>query len=1115
MRPFRAAATKQLLFFLTLTFLLCPCSVRGEDSDSSGPKLYFQNQQVDPLNKSLGDTLLPSDKASPPLEKSDDSSSATSFARTFKRLFSFSAPTDVVEYNYYVVQFTGPIQSSWKKSLADLGAVFFDYIPQYAFIIKLGTAKVDVVKGLGFVRWIGEYAADLKLSRDVYDITPEKLREQEAFLDVRVVAFPGEDMVLLKSKISSAGGSVLSSSSSEWRILINVKISIKNVDGLKDIKGVKWIERSPEHRTDNNIGLGIIEARSEQEKVWPVSRSNLFGEGQIVAICDSGIDTGEQASIHEDFSDGQGGSRIIDNVVFSGVEVSTIDYSGHGTHVAGTVLGNGMKSGSSPLANSFPSTCYAGAAPKARLYFQTVGPADGGSSLPGIPNDLFDVFEPAYNAGARIHSNSWGSSGPGNYDSESVSVDQFMWNNKDFLIVCAAGNSGKDKDLDGVIDLYSIDSPATAKNCLTVGASESYRIGSSEGYGSQFWNIFSYSAEPLASDPVANKPNGLAAFSSRGPTIDGRYKPEIVAPGTNILSTRSSNQVGNGWGSFNDDYYWSGGTSMATPLVAGTAAVLREYLMKEEGFTDPSAALVKTSLIHGAGSLVPGQYGTGSTQEVTAAPDNVQGWGRVNLESSINSDDKYETEYHDIKDSAPSDTTYSRAFSFKVENNEKPFKAVLGWTDYPGSVAASGGLVNDLDLRVQQPDGTWVYPDNAVSLSPLTKCLYATAIDGHYDDDVTGLRVSPPSYPCTLEVVGLAFTNPSDLIETIEIVIYKYDGGVGDELFRKSFAYIPSGQYAFPVGLTLTEGEILVAVEKENSNLGVSCQNINSDRGMINDEGVWTAVAFTPVIGVNFRTQIVATNFDRLNNTVSVTVNSPQAGTYKAEITVNNIPVGPQPYALVMSGMVGENPTEGEIELNTDQPGAPVSTFLSKAHSASSAVNVNTIYGTALESVYSDQSSFCIQTTAESIISIRYSVTGLPVVEARELTLAKLFTNGTNKQFKYANLENYTDGNWWLTDVSGKFIEPVHVLNSDTAYYVVSVLKDNGSYDDNPDPGVIDDPQILGMNSPDTGGTGCTVGMDNEYGPILLMLIAILSLVLRRFSKLNSGKPLIAVKFRK
>ncbi|SDK92858.1 Subtilase family protein [Maridesulfovibrio ferrireducens] len=1114
MCSFKASATKPLLVFLTVIFFLCPCSVRGEDSDSSGPKLYFQNQQVDPLKESLSGTLLPSDKASPPSEKSDASSPATSFARTFKRLFSFSAPTDVVEYNYYVVQFIGPVQSSWKKSLAGFGAVFFDYIPQYAFIIKLGTAKVDDVKELEFVRWIGEYAADLKLSRDVYDITPDKLREQEAMLKVRVVAFPGEDMVLLGSKISSAGGTVLSSSSSEWRILINVKISIKNVDGLKDIKGVKWIERASELRTDNNIALGIIEARSEQEKVWPVSRSKLFGEGQIVAICDSGIDTGEVSSIHEDFSDGQGGSRINSNVVFPGSSI--IDYSGHGTHVAGTVLGNGMKSGSSPLANSFPSTCYAGAAPKARLYFQTVGPADGGANLPGIPADLFDIFDPAHDAGARIHSNSWGASGPGNYDSLSVSVDQFMWSNKDFLILFAAGNAGKDKDLDGVIDSYCIDSPGTAKNCLTVGASESYRIGSSEGYGSQGWNIFNFYAEPLASDLISNKPYGLAAFSSRGPTIDGRYKPEIVAPGTNILSTRSSNQLGNGWGFFNEDYYWSGGTSMATPLVAGTAAVLREYLIKEEGFTDPSAALVKTSLIHGAGSLVPGQYGTGSTQEVSGAPDNVQGWGRMNLESSINSDDKYETEYHDIEDFAPSDTTYSRVFSFKVENNEKPFKAVLGWTDYPGSVAASGGLVNDLDLRVQQPDGTWVYPDNAVSLSPLTKYLYATAIDGYYKEDVTGLRVTPPSYPCTLEAVGLAFSNPLGFIENVEIVIYKYDGGVGDELFRKSFAYVPSGQYALPVGLTLTEGSVVVAVEKQNSSFGVGYQNLNpTTLGMVKVGGIWQEAAFTPVIGVNFRTQIAATNFDRLNNTVSVTVESPQAGTYKAEITANNIPFGPQPYALVMSGMVGDNPTEGEIELNTDQPGAPMSTFLSKAHSASSAVNVNTVYGTALESVYSDKSSFCVQTVADSVISIRYSVTGLPTVEAKELTLAKLFTNGTNKQFKYANLEDYTDGNWWLTDVLGKFVEPVQALNSTTAYYVVSVLKDNGSYDDNPDLGVIDDPQILGMSSPDTGGTGCTVGMDNEYGPILLMLIAILSLVLGRFSKLNSGEPFITVKFRK
>ncbi|NDV21321.1 S8 family serine peptidase [Desulfovibrio sp. JC022] len=1095
MRSSRFAAILQLFLSFTIAFLLLPCFVIAEDSAASTPKLFFQNQQVDPLESALGSSILRSNTLHPSSVKSDDSKPASKEAFS-KRLF-FSAPIAVEEYDYYVVQFSGPVQSAWKTSLSKQGAVFYDYIPQYAFIIKLGTAKVSAVEGLSFVRWIGKYATDLRLSSAVYDITAGKLQAQGSLLNVRVIAFPGEDVDSLASKIRSAGGSVLSSSSSEWNVQLEVKISIQNVGGLKDIKGVKWIEKAPEHRTDNNIAVGIIEARSVQDKKWPVSGSNLFGEGQIVAVCDSGIDTGDVDNLHADFSDGQGASRVINNTVFSAS--STEDCSGHGTHVAGIIAGNGMKSGSSPVENSFSANCYAGIAPKSQLYVQSVGAVGGGSSLPGIPSDLSKLFQPAFDAGARIHSNSWGTSGAGDYNSECVSVDQFMWSNKDFLILFAAGNAGYDKDQDGIVDLYCIDTPSTAKNCLTVGASESYRTGISEGFAARRWDSFRSYADPVGPDLTSDEPYGVAAFSSRGPTLDGRYKPEVIAPGTNILSTRSSKQSGNGWGAFNDYYYWSGGTSMATPLVSGTAAVFREYLIREEELTAPSAALIKTSLIHGAISLAPGQYGTGAAQEVHDAPDDVQGWGRVNLEASINSDGRYEVEYHDIKDSPPADDTYLKNFTFDVENDEKPFKATLGWTDYPGSTAVSGGLVNDLDLRVQQPDGTWVYPDNAISLSPLTKYVYVTGVNGIYEDDVIGLRVTPPSYPSTLESVVLFFAQGSSMTEEVSIVIYRYDGGVGDEVYRKSFAYIPGGEQALPIGLTIAEGSVVVAVEQSGASYGLYYQDGNpTTRSLIKVGDVWQEATVTPAMGVSFRTKVAATNFDRLNNTVSVTIDKPQVGTYKAEVTANNIPVGPQPYALVMSAMVGDTPTAGSLELNTDQPNAPKSTFLSKTHSSRTVENVNSVYGTALETVYSDQSAFSIQTEENSAVSVRYAATGLPSVKANELTLAKLFNNGTNKNFNYANLEDYTDGNWWLTDVSGKFIDPVNILNATSSYYVISVIKDNGLYDENPEAGVVDDPQILGMNGAGSNGTGCTVGMNDEYSLLLLLAIALISLLLRR-----------------
>lgn len=122
-----------------------------------------------------------------------------------------------------------------------------------------------------------------------------------------------------------------------------------------------------------------------------------------------------------------------------------------------------------------------------------------------------------------------------------------------------------------------------------------------------------FGASPIRFDKLANNLEGLAAFSSRGPTFESRIKPDVVAPGTGILSARSSLVNDAGLFGTSDDPQWmfEAGTSMATPLVSGCAAVIRQAL-KSNPPTDapptyPSAALVKAILINGAVDLV-GQY---------------------------------------------------------------------------------------------------------------------------------------------------------------------------------------------------------------------------------------------------------------------------------------------------------------------------------------------------------------------------------------------------------------------------------------------------------------------------------------------------------------------------
>ena len=247
----------------------------------------------------------------------------------------------------------------------------------------------------------------------------------------------------------------------------------------------------------------------------------------------------------------------------------------------------------------------------------------------GLPSNLKALFAFAYRKGARIHSNSWILAGAeaGSYGDYAQQVDEFIWSKPDFCVVFAAGNLGRDDNGDGVIDCGSVRPPGTAKNCIAVGACENNRPAIKTTYGQ--YPEHPFPTEPFRSDRMAARPSEVAAFSSRGPTDDGRVKPDVVAPGTFILSTRSRfvDEGEFGWGQFGRStfYAYGGGTSMATPLVAGALGAVREFLRKSEGISSPSAALLKATLIAGAAPI----------RARATPPDNHQGFGRVNLDNVL------------------------------------------------------------------------------------------------------------------------------------------------------------------------------------------------------------------------------------------------------------------------------------------------------------------------------------------------------------------------------------------------------------------------------------------------------------------------------------------------
>ncbi len=396
-----------------------------------------------------------------------------------------------------------------------------------------------------------------------------------------------------------------------------------------------------------------------------------------MAVADTGFDKGSTEDVHPAFT-----GRVL-KLYPLGKAIPT-DPDGHGTHVAGSVLGDGF---SESMGGAIRGT-----APKAKLVLQSLLDPRGG--LGGLPEDLNNLFKVPYEQdGARVHTNSWGAPTAGKYNVNCKEVDQFIWEHRDMVICFAAGNDGRDRDMNGVIDSGSIASPGAAKNCITVGATENNRPELSKPYST----LGRYRAEPIASDGWCNNPEGMAAFSSRGPTQGDRIKPDIVAPGTVILSTCSREaSIKPFYGTSTDPLYaFLSGTSMATPLVAGCAAVVREYFQKKENYNSPSAALVKAMLINGAKDI-SGQYVPSEAGEI---PNFSEGFGRVDLAATVAP--RGENERVIFKDENTAlDTLEEEKIEVEIKDTDSLLKVTLVWVDYPGEA-----LQNDLDLIVKTSDG--------------------------------------------------------------------------------------------------------------------------------------------------------------------------------------------------------------------------------------------------------------------------------------------------------------------------------------------------------------------------------------------------------------------------
>ncbi|TFI59730.1 hypothetical protein E2493_02475 [Sphingomonas parva] len=413
------------------------------------------------------------------------------------------------------------------------------------------------------------------------------------------------------------------------------------------------------------------------------------GEGEVVGIADSGLD-----QEHPDFR------GRIRKVVARGRPGDPSDLHGHGTHVTGTVAGDGSAS----------DGALAGIAPATEIVFQSLMDAQGG--LGGLPLVLGDLFQEAYDEGVRIHNNSWGAFLHGRYTSMSYDVDRFVHEHPDFLPVIAAGNDASCNpganviNQPGFVDWPSMSAPASAKNGLTVGASRSSRtdLGLAKLTYAQAWPK-SFKVPGIGEEPVSGDPECLAGFSGRGPCDDMRVKPDVVAPGTDVASTRGARTpLRNFWGPYPHNPYYAvmGGTSMACPVVTGLAVLVRQYFRRERGHGNPSAALLKAAIINGTRPL----SGRDAIADPGGRPSYHQGFGRVDISSTV-PDPAAPTfalsfQDQDASGSPLVDTGDYVRFAFQVEA-KGDIRLCLVWTDIPGRA-----LQNALLMQLEDSStNTW------------------------------------------------------------------------------------------------------------------------------------------------------------------------------------------------------------------------------------------------------------------------------------------------------------------------------------------------------------------------------------------------------------------------
>ncbi|MEO0020374.1 MAG: S8 family serine peptidase [candidate division WOR-3 bacterium] len=542
---------------------------------------------------------------------------------------------------YWLVHFSRPLRQEWLEVLRKLGFEPVCYIA-YQTVVARAKYKMnyDEVKRwlagiLGQVDWVGPFLPEYKLAPE---LRRHGLRRKPTG-PLTVAFWPGETEACLQLGMGNF-----------------------SVGQFAEREEVAWIQEAEVFAPFNRDVQWVLQSGwspvvpdpIQGRRVW---EKGIRGQGMIIGLFDSGINTEhdmfrdpnlplEAPGVYPDHR------KIVAYKLYKEAafgDVGAVYY--HGSGVAGTLAGNDAVCGNLSDLD--------GIAPEARIYFLDIATASGNYIYSDNLTEMLDSVRLGLGLGEPVRqiSGSVGTSDYlGYYRLADATLDAVSWQDKKFLAVWAAGNSGGGR--------YKLGHPGCAKNCLTVG-----------GCGN------------------GTRSNLIYSLSSAGPTRDERIKPNIVAPAESISTV---------WGAGVNTYWVRDGTSFAAPAACGALALLRQYLKEgwfPFGYPDPSRAInAPSSALMRALALCATDTNVGAE----TIPDIRIGWGRLNLSQIMHFPDDSVC-WTFVDETIGIETGQFDEYQVTIERR-KPLRVVLAWTDTAGAPAAQIALVNDLNLELISPD---------------------------------------------------------------------------------------------------------------------------------------------------------------------------------------------------------------------------------------------------------------------------------------------------------------------------------------------------------------------------------------------------------------------------